>query len=91
MLIIDDILTFPVRGLVWVFEEIKEAAEQELSHEADAITLELQQLYALFEGGKITEAEFDQREGQLLDRLDRVQESGSIIEDYEDDLQDESQ
>jgi len=74
MLIVDDILTFPARGLLWVFQEIHDAAEQALRDEAGAITVELQQLYSMLENAQITEDEFDRREAELLDRLDELHE-----------------
>ena len=80
MLIADDILLFPFKGLLWVFEEIYNAAEQEIRDQADQITIELQRLYVLLEQGQITEAEFDRRESELLDRLDEIRESGSLDE-----------
>jgi hypothetical protein len=81
VLIIDDILLSPVKGLLWIFEEIQDAAEQELHNESDAITAQLQQLYILLESGEITEAEFDRQEGELLDRLDAISERGTFIDD----------
>ena len=81
MLIIDDILLSPMKGLLWIFEEIQDAAEQELHNESDAITAQLQQLYILLESGEITEAEFDRQEGELLDRLDAISERGTFIDD----------
>ena len=74
MLLVDDILFFPVKGLFWVFDEIQNAAEEELKSDASAITAQLQQLYVMLESGSITEAEFDAREAELLDRLDALQE-----------------
>jgi type VI protein secretion system component VasK len=79
MLIVGDILAFPIRGLLWVFEEIYNATEQELRGEADGITAELQELYVMLESGQITEAEFDLLEAQLLDRLDEIHESRASI------------
>lgn len=81
MLIVDDILAFPVRSLFWVFEEIRDAAEQGLRDQASTITGELQQLYVLLESGRITEAEFNERETQLLDRLDQIHESGAFLDE----------
>lgn len=81
MLLIDDILLSPMNGLLWIFEEIQNAADQELHNESDAITAQLQQLYTLFETGKITEDEFDRKEGELLDRLDAIHERGTFIDD----------
>ncbi|MCX5862014.1 MAG: gas vesicle protein GvpG [Deltaproteobacteria bacterium] len=80
MFLVDDILLAPFKGLMWVFEEIRDAADQERGAEADAITLELQRLYTTLESGKITEAEFDLKEAELLDRLDQIQESGDLEE-----------
>ncbi|MEW6529942.1 MAG: gas vesicle protein GvpG [Thermodesulfobacteriota bacterium] len=79
MLIVDDILLFPINGVLWIFNEIRDAAEEELHSEAEAIMTQLQQLYMMLESGKITEAEFDTREAELLDRLDAVEERGALI------------
>jgi hypothetical protein len=74
MLLVDDIVLFPMKGVLWVFDEIYQAAEQALESEADDITAQLQQLYRMLESGGITEAEFDVREAGLLDRLEAMQE-----------------
>jgi len=81
MLIIDDILLFPIKSILWIFREIHNAAQQELVTEAETITAELSELYMMLETGRITEAEFDAREKELLDRLDEIQERGSLIEE----------
>ena len=73
MLIVDDILLFPVRSLFWILREIHHAAQEEIANEADAITAELSELYMMLETKKITEAEFDEREKELLDRLEIIQ------------------
>jgi hypothetical protein len=91
MLIVDDILLFPMRGLLWVFEEIKDAAEQELRQEAQTITWQLQQLYAMLEAGKIKTEEFDRREAELLDKLDRIHGSGAFIDEDEGYLEEDLQ
>ena len=59
MLLVDDIVLFPVNSVLWVFDEIYQAAEEALESDADAITGQLQQLYRMLESGGITEAEFD--------------------------------
>jgi len=73
MFLIDDLLTAPFRGLLWIFNEIRQAAQEEQAGEADNIRQQLVELYMQLETGRITEAEFDAREQQLLDRLDRAQ------------------
>jgi hypothetical protein len=81
MLILDDILLFPFRSMLWLFRELHNAAEEELASEAEAITAELSELYMMLETGRITEAEFEAREKELLDRLDAIQERGSLVEE----------
>ena len=73
MFLIDDILLSPAKGLLWVFQEIHDAAQQELAGESETITAALSELYMRLETGQITEVEFDAQETTLLDRLDRLQ------------------
>jgi hypothetical protein len=73
MFLVDDILLSPVKGVLWVFREIHDAAQQELAAESETITAALSELYMRLETGQITEAEFDAQEKVLLDRLDRLQ------------------
>jgi hypothetical protein len=87
MLIIDDILLFPIKSIFWMFREIHNAAQQELASEAEAITAELSELYMMLETGRITEDEFDTREKQLLDQLDQIQERGSLIKEVREEKQ----
>ena len=74
MLIVDDILFSPVKSLFWIFREIYDATQQEMTNEADTITARLSELYMMLETGKITDAEFDEREKAILDRLDQIQD-----------------
>lgn len=74
MFILDDILLFPARSLMWIFREIHNAAKEEMVVDAEAITQELSELYMMLETGRITEAEFDAREKELLDRLDKIKD-----------------
>lgn len=73
MFLIDDLLLSPVKGVLWVFREIHDAAEKELVGESEAITGALSELYMKLETGQITETQFDAQEKVLLDRLDRLQ------------------
>jgi hypothetical protein len=77
VLLLDDILLFPITGILWTFREIHKAAVQEMDSEAENITVQLSELYMMLETGKITEEEFDAREKELLDRLDQIQERGA--------------
>lgn len=73
MLLVDDILASPVRGLFWIFRELHNAVQEEAVNEVENITQQLSELYMMLETGKISEAEFDERETILLDRLDTLE------------------
>jgi hypothetical protein len=87
MFLIDDILLSPVRGLFWIFKEIRDAAEEEQANEAETITTRLSELYMMLETDQITEAEFDASEKAFLDRLDAIKEREDSGE--EDDSEEE--
>lgn len=72
MFLLDDLLASPAKFVLWVLEQVHEAAEQEMREEAQRIPLELAELYRMLETGQLTEDEFDRRERKLLDRLDQL-------------------
>jgi hypothetical protein len=76
MVLLDDLLTFPIRSLLWIFREIHNAAQEELANESESITAELSNLYMRLETGRISEEEFAAEEKTLLERLDRLQARG---------------
>jgi hypothetical protein len=76
LFLIDNILLAPARGLLRVFREIHEAAQQEYANEAEAIREQLAALYRMLEAGQIAEQDFDAAEGPLLDRLDALESGG---------------
>ncbi len=55
MLLVDDILLFPVHSILWVFREIGKVAHEELAGEAQSITDQLRLLYMQLETGRITD------------------------------------
>ena len=103
MLLVDDILFSPIKGINWIFKKIHELAEEELSGEADRIRESLTELYMQLETGEISEEEFEQQEALLLDRLDALDEEDDLIgednnkedededEDEDDDEDDEDE
>lgn len=91
MLIIDDILLFPIRGIMRVFKEVYNAAQQEMSNNAEAITEELSELYMMLETGQISEIDFNNREKALLDKMDAIQSEESRITDKDDEETDEEE
>jgi len=87
MLLVDDILASPFRGIFWIFRELHNAVQEEAVNEAENITQQLSELYMMLETDKITEAEFDEREAILLDRLDALEDDQMEQEaDDRDDL-----
>ena len=79
MFLVDDLLLAPAHGLLWIFQEIHRAAQQEMVSDAESITADLSALYMQLETGKLTEAEFDAEEKILLERLDRIHAPGQRI------------
>ncbi len=73
MLLIDDILLSPAKGLFYIFKQIHKAAEEEFLNEEN-VSAELSELYMMLETGKITEEEFNNRESELLNRLEQIEE-----------------
>jgi hypothetical protein len=97
MLLVDDIVFAPVRGILWIFREIRDIAQEELDGEAKSVTEQLRTLYMQLETGRITEAEFEAGEKELLDRLEKIEsrrteenEAGESDEDEDDENEDES-
>jgi hypothetical protein len=72
MLLVDDILCFPVTSILWIFREISKIAHEELDGEGQLINEQLRLLYMQLETGRITEQQFDAEEKILLDRLDAI-------------------
>lgn len=89
MFLLDDVLLFPIRSLLWVFKEIHHAVEAEQANEAEAITAKLSELYMMLETGQMTEAEFDAAEKVLLDRLDAIREGEDTGEEKDKDEDEE--
>jgi|SRR5690348_8900647 gas vesicle protein GvpG len=84
MLLVDDILLFPARSLLWIFREIHDQAVEEVANEGEAIGQQLRNLYMQLETNAITEAQFAAREKTLLDRLDAIEaSSGAGLEEGE--------
>ena len=73
MFILDTLLLSPIYATIWAARQVHNAIQQEREAEPAQITTELGELYMRLEAGQISEQEFDAREKELLDRLDRLQ------------------
>ena len=71
MIIIDDLLLLPFKGLMAVFEKVHELAEQELSDESK-LKEELLRMQTLYELDQISEEEYQIKEFYILRRLERA-------------------
>jgi len=67
----------PLRGTIWIAERLAEYAESELSDER-AIRRLLVEAEAAVDSGELTEAEFDEIEDALLDRLDTIRAAAAV-------------
>lgn len=69
--ILDDILLFPINGVVWIAEKIKDSAEAELLDDSK-VSERLMALQMQLELEEITEEEYQKKETELLDRLEEI-------------------
>jgi hypothetical protein len=67
------ILSSPFRGMMRVFKEVAQRAEDELYNE-DAVKAELMEMYRQLEAGSLSEVAFAHREEELVERLDAIAE-----------------
>ncbi|MCG5498553.1 gas vesicle protein GvpG [Ectothiorhodospira variabilis] len=88
MLILDDILASPGKGIFALFREIHDRAREEIEGEGERITRALTALYGQLEAGEITEEEFEARETELLDRLDALWAENQDPQDDDEDAWD---
>lgn len=61
----------PVRGVVWVVDRVREATENEY-YDPEPVHRELAELEQRLLAGDIDQETFDQREDELLDRLEEI-------------------
>lgn len=92
MLFIDKILLSPIYATIWAARQVDHAMKQDREAEPERIKAELSELYMSLDTGRITESEFDLREAELLNQLDRLeaQETSSAERDEGDGVQIES-
>jgi hypothetical protein len=74
MLIIDDILLLPAKGLLGIFEKIHDMAKREVSDEKYALE-KLMELQLRYEMDEISEEEFKKEEIKLQAKLNALREA----------------
>lgn len=73
MFLLDDLLLAPVKGIMWLAEQVHKETNSQL-FDASAIKARLDELQELHDSGLISEAEFCKAEDVLLARLNAAQE-----------------
>jgi hypothetical protein len=73
MFLIDDILLAPLNGVIFIAKKINEIIEKEMSDEG-SVKERLMALQLKFEMDEIDEEEYDKREDELLQMLERIRE-----------------
>ena len=73
MFLLDDLLLAPVKGIMWLAEQVQKEANSQL-FDAAAIKARLAEIQELYDSGMISEAEFLKAEAQLRARLTAAQE-----------------
>lgn len=67
----------PVRGTIWIAEQLAAQAERELDDET-AVRRLLLEAEAALERGELTADEYDQIEDELLDRLEQARSTEEV-------------
>lgn len=74
MFLIDDILLAPLKGIAWLGEKFRDVADKEL-FDPDKIQEELMTNQANLDMGEISQEDYNAREKDILERLNKIQES----------------
>jgi hypothetical protein len=74
MFLIDSILLAPLKGVIWMGQKLSDMAQEEMTDKG-RIKEELMRLQLQFELDEISQQEYDQKEKELLDRLDTIANS----------------
>jgi hypothetical protein len=72
MILIDDILLAPLKGIIFLGKKIDELVQKEFSDEG-RIKERMMELQLKFEMDEISVEEYDQRETELLEMIERIQ------------------
>ena len=72
MFLLDDLLSLPLSGLKFVFRTLRQVAEEQYT-DTGPIKERLLELQSLLESNEITEAEYVQREAEILRELREIE------------------
>jgi hypothetical protein len=72
MFLLDDLLLYPIKGVVSLCKKVDEAAHQDIENQEKNIVASLGELHRRLEMGQIDEATFDIEESTLLEKMDNL-------------------
>ena len=72
MIIIDDLLALPFKGIWGAFERIQELAEQKMTGSEDTLKEDLLRIQTLYELDQISEKEYLRKEKEVIEKLNAV-------------------
>ncbi len=75
MFLVDDLIKAPAKGLMFIARRVQDAVEEEITGREEELKSELHDQYMLLELGEITPEEFDEREEEILDQLEALEEA----------------
>lgn len=81
VLLVDDILFAPIRFPTWIGQKVGEAAHTQMTDDS-AMRQDLIELQMRLELGEISEEDYDRREAELLEDIERarkLKEEGSPV------------
>ncbi len=78
MFLIDDILLLPVKGFLEIIKKIRDMALEELEDTPEKLQRELLDLQMALETEQITEAEYQTKEKNVLERLEALKEKNKV-------------
>ena len=73
--LIDDILLAPIKGIVWIAEKVRDMALEELEDTPEKLQRELLDLQMALESEQITEAEYQKKEKDILERMEALKKA----------------
>jgi hypothetical protein len=83
MFLVDDLLLSPAKGLLAICRRVRQTARQEFEQQQRRIVTNLSELHRLADTNQIGQADFTLRETDLLERLEKIQEMLSTLEEEE--------
>ncbi len=72
MFLLDDLLLAPLKGIIFIGKKVEELMQKEISDEG-RIKERLMELQLKFEMDEISMEEYDRRETELLEMIERIQ------------------